>query len=73
MNKEFYNKILQLQDEQRYSFGLQAANGYEIWVTKLEDNKRYTITIKKPNTNNYIKAGELTNPELFKEFFYGDN
>lgn len=73
MNKEFINKLLHLRDEQQYSFSLQAANGYKVWVTKLEGDKRYVITVKKPNSTVFEKVGELTNPELFKEFFYGDN
>lgn len=72
MNKDFFNKLLRLSDEQEKNFSLKFPTGYEMSVNNLmaEDKDKYSIYVNQnPNSNTFVKVGDVIDIDLFRKVF----
>ena len=69
-----YKDLEKLIQQQSGSFELSLANGFKIWVTKLENHKHFTLAVsdnKDGGIRTYKKVGTITDIDLFRRCFNG--
>lgn len=68
---DIINEMNKLLEQHKYNISLQMSNGYCLFM-KSKTLKKSELFVKKPNKNVYYKVGNITNPKLMYELFYGE-